>query len=188
GRGRPHCQVTGLDISPQLIEIARERGVNHHNVAFELGDAATWQPHASLAFELFISRHGVMFFDRPVAAFAHMRTLASAGAALLFSCFRTWNENPVFTEAARLVAGGSPPPDPHIPGPFAFGDSVKVESVLAEAGWTGIAIEPFDFAMIVGVGEDPIEDAVRSEEHTSELQSRENLVCRLLLEKKKKEK
>src|SRR5690606_68845 len=29
---------------------------------------------------------------------------------------------------------------------------------------------------------------VRSEEHTSELQSRENLVCRLLLEKKKQEK
>src|SRR5436309_7616376 len=29
-------------------------------------------------------------------------------------------------------------------------------------------------------------DAGRSEEHTSELQSRENLVCRLLLEKKKK--
>src|SRR5690606_39366762 len=28
----------------------------------------------------------------------------------------------------------------------------------------------------------------RSEEHTSELQSRENLVCRLLLEKKKKSK
>src|SRR5436309_4595003 len=27
--------------------------------------------------------------------------------------------------------------------------------------------------------------AIRSEEHTSELQSRENLVCRLLLEKKK---
>src|SRR5690606_41550151 len=37
----------------------------------------------------------------------------------------------------------------------------------------------------------PEEGAVereRSEEHTSELQSRENLVCRLLLEKKKKEK
>src|SRR5690606_41136402 len=43
--------------------------------------------------------------------------------------------------------------------------------------------------------EDLIEDDVlaqidyqRSEEHTSELQSRENLVCRLLLEKKKKKK
>src|SRR2546421_8906631 len=30
-------------------------------------------------------------------------------------------------------------------------------------------------------------DDVRSEEHTSELQSRSDLVCRLLLEKKKKE-
>src|SRR2546430_10488792 len=30
-------------------------------------------------------------------------------------------------------------------------------------------------------------DEVRSEEHTSELQSQSNLVCRLLLEKKKKE-
>src|SRR5690606_41040810 len=34
---------------------------------------------------------------------------------------------------------------------------------------------------------DAIDDVVRSEEHTSELQSRENLVCRLLLEKKKKQ-
>src|SRR3712207_7935807 len=32
----------------------------------------------------------------------------------------------------------------------------------------------------------PDEDSVRSEEHTSELQSRQYLVCRLLLEKKKK--
>src|SRR5690606_40912245 len=29
-----------------------------------------------------------------------------------------------------------------------------------------------------------MDDPIRSEEHTSELQSRENLVCRLLLEKK----
>src|SRR6266511_1353496 len=39
-------------------------------------------------------------------------------------------------------------------------------------------------------GIDPAEMVVvvtRSEEHTSELQSRENLVCRLLLEKKKKQ-
>src|SRR5690606_22287429 len=34
----------------------------------------------------------------------------------------------------------------------------------------------------------PALEQTRSEEHTSELQSRENLVCRLLLEKKKKKK
>src|SRR3989442_10770201 len=36
-------------------------------------------------------------------------------------------------------------------------------------------------------GEDPLAPS-RSEEHTSELQSRPHLVCRLLLEKKKKKK
>src|SRR5258708_12397027 len=34
-------------------------------------------------------------------------------------------------------------------------------------------------------GQEKIEDALRSEEHTSELQSPDHLVCRLLLEKKK---
>src|SRR5690606_13592172 len=42
--------------------------------------------------------------------------------------------------------------------------------------------------MLANVAVDAVFDSVsvRSEEHTSELQSRENLVCRLLLEKKKR--
>src|SRR5436309_12617249 len=39
-----------------------------------------------------------------------------------------------------------------------------------------------------GVATAHVPGHLRSEEHTSELQSRENLVCRLLLEKKKKKK
>src|SRR3712207_7806630 len=38
----------------------------------------------------------------------------------------------------------------------------------------------------VGQGEEGHDRGLRSEEHTSELQSRQYLVCRLLLEKKKK--
>src|SRR2546430_11069837 len=41
--------------------------------------------------------------------------------------------------------------------------------------------EPVPLALVA----DPARDADRSEEHTSELQSQSNLVCRLLLEKKK---
>src|SRR2546421_2253601 len=40
-------------------------------------------------------------------------------------------------------------------------------------------------AAIDGFGADALGDGERSEEHTSELQSRSDLVCRLLLEKKK---
>src|SRR5207302_10780560 len=43
------------------------------------------------------------------------------------------------------------------------------------------------YRFIDGLGEDMVGYIFpRSEEHTSELQSRENLVCRLLLEKKKR--
>src|SRR5690606_40962160 len=61
---------------------------------------------------------------------------------------------------------------------------VVVRAVRARAGakslasgglWIGLAILA---AVLIST--------LRSEEHTSELQSRENLVCRLLLEKKKK--
>src|SRR5438874_8230138 len=41
---------------------------------------------------------------------------------------------------------------------------------------------------VAGAGIDADQLAVRSEEHTSELQSRRDLVCRLLLEKKNKTK
>src|SRR5207253_7572416 len=44
------------------------------------------------------------------------------------------------------------------------------------------ALAANDFSQVLGV------HAQRSEEHTSELQSRGHLVCRLLLEKKKKNK
>src|SRR5690606_5287944 len=50
-------------------------------------------------------------------------------------------------------------------------------------------INPVEFAQQLeqmGAGEIVLNSIDRSEEHTSELQSRENLVCRLLLEKKKK--
>src|SRR5690606_3561487 len=50
------------------------------------------------------------------------------------------------------------------------------------------SIEKGDFtqgaANALGLNFDTKEPIIRSEEHTSELQSRENLVCRLLLEKK----
>src|SRR3712207_8790047 len=62
-------------------------------------------------------------------------------------------------------------------------------------GWPQVGIEDFDATCraIAAAGERPAERPVagwigRSEEHTSELQSRQYLVCRLLLEKKNQQK
>src|SRR5690606_41969658 len=57
------------------------------------------------------------------------------------------------------------------------------EHAFASAGVTRCEIIP-DRCLQAGHG---LDDGLRSEEHTSELQSRENLVCRLLLEKKKQQ-
>src|SRR5690625_5933725 len=54
--------------------------------------------------------------------------------------------------------------------------------------WRADAIVLFDWLMSVDLDNVPVEhpsQQQRSEEHTSELQSRGHLVCRLLLEKKK---
>src|SRR5690606_42054216 len=57
----------------------------------------------------------------------------------------------------------------------------RARHVLAQLGLPdlrcGVRRDPVDLEITAG------RDLARSEEHTSELQSRENLVCRLLLEK-----
>jgi SAM-dependent methyltransferase len=159
-RGRPHCQVIGVDVSPDLVKAARERGASHRNLSFELGDAARWSPPAGFAPELLVSRHGVMFFEDPPAAFANLADLAAVGAHILFSCFRSPAENPFFTEVARLLPAPSTPPPPGSPGPFAFADKERVKQILTAGGWTGVMIESFDFAMVTGAGDDPVADTV----------------------------
>lgn len=159
-RGRPQCRVIGIDISPPLVGVARERGQNLGNVEFEVADAAQWQPREGFAPDLLVSRHGVMFFGDPVAAFAHLARLSAPGAGLMFSCFRTPAENPFFTDVGKLLPDTGPPADPRAPGPFAFADRSYVEDLLTQAGWREIAFEPFELAMIVGSGDDPVEDAV----------------------------
>ena len=159
-RGRPQCRVVGIDISPHLVGVAGERGTHLDNVAFEVADAAAWQPDAGFAPELLVSRHGMMFFDDPVGAFAHLAAIAAPGAAVMFSCFRAPAENPFFTEVGKLLPDAGPPADPRAPGPFAFADRAYVEDLLGRSGWRGISFEPFELAMITGAGADPVEDAV----------------------------
>src|SRR2546430_8278754 len=72
----------------------------------------------------------------------------------------------------RVLAAGYPRHDPD--------DGVQPDMVADEAG--GVLRDDHTFAEAM-VGKR--RHALRSEEHTSELQSQSNLVCRLLLEKKK---
>src|SRR2546422_3308444 len=60
-----------------------------------------------------------------------------------------------------------------------------VERARVSTGRKASVTEADDYRFFAGWRSDPFFCDVRSEEHTSELQSRLHLVCRLLLEKKK---
>ncbi len=156
-RARPRAGVTGLDISADLIAAARERAGEHCKARFELGDAARWSDPGFVP-DLLVSRHGVMFFDDPPAAFANLRANSREDATLVFSCFRSPRENPWASGIADLL--DLPPGDPQAPGPFAFADPQRVEAVLRAAGWGRIDFEPVDFAWIAGKGAQAEEDAL----------------------------
>ncbi|MGB5777611.1 MAG: class I SAM-dependent methyltransferase [Allopontixanthobacter sediminis] len=159
GRSHPHAELLGIDISQDLIEAAKSRAVNSPNVRFEVADAASWRSETFTP-DLLLSRHGVMFFPDPAAAFANLRRNAEPSARLIFSCFRSVDDNPWASGLTELLPPGmSQPPQSMVPGPFAFADRDAVAAMLGAAGWEDIEFRAVDFAYIAGTGEDAVADA-----------------------------
>ncbi|MGL4312895.1 MAG: class I SAM-dependent methyltransferase, partial [Sphingomonas sp.] len=132
-QARPQTRVIGIDLSAALLDVARSRGNAVANLDFRHGSAE--RAVAELApVDGYISRHGVMFFGDPVAAFTALRASAAPGAPLLFSCFRSIASNPWASELAAASSGGAAPvTDSTDPGPFAFADAEYVERILTAA-------------------------------------------------------
>lgn len=151
---RPDLAVTGIDLSPALVAIAADRVPA---ARFRVADAATASP--GVAADLLVSRHGVMFFADPVAAFANLRRHAAWDARLVFSCFADPADNAFAHDLPASVFGTAPMPG-LAPGPFAFADPDRVATVLAAAGWRDATVERIAFDYIAGAGDDPVADAV----------------------------
>jgi SAM-dependent methyltransferase len=137
----------GVDISEQMIATARmlaeQEGVP---AKFICADAQT---HAfeRASFDMIVSRFGVMFFADPVRAFANLRDAASKDATLCFIAWRSPAENRFMTTAERAAAHllpNLPARRADAPGQFGFADARRVQSILAESGWTDIDIQPID--------------------------------------------
>lgn len=161
----PSGAVLGVDVSEPLVERARELAAETANARFQVADAS----RALLPvqeFDLLFSRFGVMFFDEPAAAFAHMRRALKPGGRLAFVCWRGAGENDwvrLPMKAVAPIVGPPAPPSPEAPGPFSFGDRTRVERILGEAGFIDVDFTPIDHPIVFGEGETrqaAIEDAV----------------------------
>ena len=144
----PEGHALGLDLSGPMLDEARKAASGRGNVTFEQGDAQV-HPLPDGGFDVAVSRHGVMFFADPVAAFANVRRALRPGGRLAFICpqppeFCAWYVVPV---AALL---GMPPEPPEgvvaaYPGPapamFSLSERDRVGDVLGRAGLTQVSIE-----------------------------------------------
>lgn len=143
----PQGSVLGIDVSTVMLDHAGTRAAGLNNVTFENADA---QSHAlpAAAFDVMMSRFGVMFFADPAAAFANFRQALRPGGRVAFACWRARAENLYFhlpvTVAARHVEFPPPPTDPEAPGIFSFAAADRVRRILTDAGLTDIAIDRFD--------------------------------------------
>lgn len=159
-------QVLGVDISEPLIGRARALVQQDTPALFQVADASSAELPEG-AFDILFSRFGVMFFDDPIAAFAHMRRALRPGGRVAFVCWRGAAENDWVRLPVGALKGIVPPsalPDPEAPGPFSFGDRGRVARILTAAGFTDIAIAPFDASVPFGEGvtrDAAIDDAVK---------------------------
>jgi len=149
-RVAPGGAVTAVDISAPLVDLAMRKGGDITYICADAGRDPL--PHAP--FDAAFSRFGVMFFEDPTAAFAHIGAAMKPGARLAFICWRTMAEN---AWARETIMAGLPflktpptPPDPTAPGPFAFADKERTAGILAAAGWRDIEINPLDTDYVLG--------------------------------------
>lgn len=146
-------RVVGLDVSEPMLARARDR-LAGAPVEFLLGDAATvaLAPHS---FDVLFSRFGVMFFDDPPAAFAHLRSALKPTGRASFVVWQSMSANPWVTVAVAAVADIVTPPalgGPNEPGPFSLGDPDAATAIMEAAGYTDVALDGHDVELAVGGG------------------------------------
>lgn len=149
----PAGRVLGIDVSGPMLAVAARRIAAERlaQASVQQGDAATFAFEP--AFDLVFSRFGVMFFADPTAAFANIRTGLKPGGRLAFACWQPLQRSAWFSvplDALRPHVPPQPTPEPLVPGPFAFADPDRVRTVLTDAGFRDLVIEPRDTAIAIG--------------------------------------
>jgi SAM-dependent methyltransferase len=134
-------EVLGIDLSAPMIDAARATNTRSE-LRFELGDVLELRDFDH--FDVVFSRFGVMFFDDPVPAFAHLRALGTARGRLGFCCWGPPADNPWMTLPVMATVPVLGPPHlaaPGEPGPFSLPSPDVVRGVLSGAGWVDVKVD-----------------------------------------------
>jgi ubiquinone/menaquinone biosynthesis C-methylase UbiE len=150
----PTGRVLGVDISAPMLARARQIAQAGMPIEFVLADATVY-PFEPASFDLLASRFGVMFFAQPALSFANSRRALRPSGRLAFACWQEPRDNPFFMAPLQAVykhVPKLPQLGPEDPGPFSFASEARVNRILSEAGFAGVAMEPYDLSLDIAVG------------------------------------
>lgn len=146
--------IHGFDISPALIELARDRArLDERAIVFEIADMATATVPGD-PYDRLVSRLGIMFFDDPPAAFANLVRWIAPGGRFAFAVWGRAADNP-WTSTVRDVVSEfveMPAPEPEAPGPFRYGEADKLLALLDRAGFGELGVDDWRGALRIGGG------------------------------------
>jgi SAM-dependent methyltransferase len=121
------CKVTGLDLTPELLEHARKNAaIAHVTIDFQEGDVEA-MPFPDASFDAVLSQFGHIFAPRPEVAIAEMLRVLKPGGTIAFS---TWPPELLIGRRLRLMAGYTPRPTLKVPPPTEWGDPEMVRERL----------------------------------------------------------
>ena len=140
----PTGRVTGADLSPAMLEIARERGAPHEGGPIDWiecpADALQVEHHT---FDVIVCQQGLQFFPDKPAALREMHRAARHGGRLGISCWAPIEESPMFAAMARSLDAylGEDAGRAYRAGPFGLTDADELGRLVADAGFRDVRVE-----------------------------------------------
>jgi ubiquinone/menaquinone biosynthesis C-methylase UbiE len=145
----PNGKVVAIDISPQMLAIARTRAILlglDSIMEFRESDGEKLDlPDQTSKFDAILSRWGLMFFPNLPAALVRIRQMLITNGRLSAAVWSTPSKVPLidlaFASVRKQINATAPPPG--TPGPFALADIETLKQLFSQAGFKDIKVETF---------------------------------------------
>lgn len=143
-------EVIALDFVEEMLEFAREKAVAKglRNVVFQKADAEELRfPDDS--FDAVTIRFGLMFMPEPLVCLKKAYRVLKPDGQFVAACWAAPKDNPWASLPMGIIRRelSMETPAPGSPGLFQFADSARFESIMHEAGFHHVTVEPVHVRM-----------------------------------------
>jgi SAM-dependent methyltransferase len=139
--------LVASDVAPAMVKLIRQKLAVLPQATAEVIDAAAI-PGRAEAYDVVVSRMGLMFVPEPLQALQGVRRVLRGGGRLAAAVWAGPHQNPWMTAVgmAAVMTGVLSGPPPTLPGgPFSLGDPEQLEKLARDAGFSEVSVEVVPF-------------------------------------------